>query len=124
MSKHIKGKLKIINDTMLFARSIGGCQMQEDDFLFADVRGWGHLQYHGEEKGFEIQKANAQELCRRWNAFEEGGSHKALLEACKDGLKFLDSMTSGIGLTSEKQNKTAFKRIIEKAIAQAEGKVE
>lgn len=42
-----------------------------------------------------------------------------LLAACEDGLKFLDSITSGIGLESEKQNKAAFRRILKQAITKA-----
>ena len=79
--------------------------------------------------------ANANRLVKCWN--EHDKLFKALtkehtlrtdtelqrddlLEACKDGIKFLDSTTSGIGLVSEKQNKAAFRRILEQVIAKAQ----
>ncbi len=74
---HTKGKWTIVNDTMIFGRSVGGCQMQKEDFMIAQIRGWGHLQYLGEDKGFEIQKANARRICQTNNNFD------ALLDACK-----------------------------------------
>lgn len=37
---------------------IGGCRMEEGDFKICDIRGWGHLQYLGEEKAIKIQDAN------------------------------------------------------------------
>lgn len=45
---------------IVFGRSIGGVQMKESDFMVAQIRGWGHLQYHGENEADVIQEANAQ----------------------------------------------------------------
>ena len=42
-----------------------------------------------------------------------------LQDACETAIKFLDSMTSGIGLTSEKENKQVFRTIVEQALAKA-----
>ena len=82
---HTKGKWTIVNDTMIFGRSVGGCQMQKEDFMIAQIRGWGHLQYLGEDKGFEIQKANARRICQTNNNFD------ALLDACKKVQRWLDT---------------------------------
>ena len=71
--KHTKGEWKIVNDTMIFGQCVGGCQMKEDSFLIAEIRGWGHLQYLGGNKGFEIQKANAHVIA----------AAPDLLKACK-----------------------------------------
>ena len=43
--------------------------------------------------------------------------YDALLGACEGGLKFLASMSSGIGLESERQNKQAFRKMLITAIA-------
>lgn len=42
-------------------------------------------------------KANATELVRRWNAFEEGGSHEALLEACERYVRMQDKINQEMG---------------------------
>lgn len=42
-----------------------------------------------------------------------------LLDACKDCIKFLDVDSTGVGLESEKQNRTALRRIMEIVIAKA-----
>ena len=78
-----KGELKTdpMLSNLIYARSVGGIQMQEDDFVFAEIRGWGHLQYLGEERAGKIQEANAKELVRRWNCHEE------LLAAAMDVVK-------------------------------------
>jgi hypothetical protein len=69
-----KGKLKYDETCLkIFGRGMGGCDLREDDFTVADIRGWGHLQYLGAEKAFAIQKANAEHLVYCWNAFEQGG---------------------------------------------------
>ena len=44
---------------------------------------------------------------------------KDLLRVCENGLKFLNSMTAGIGLESEKQNKQAFKKMLRQVITKA-----
>lgn len=60
MTEFTKGEWTITNGTMIFARCIGGCRLEEDAFLLAQIRGWGHLQYLGEDKAIEIQEANAR----------------------------------------------------------------
>ena len=42
-----------------------------------------------------------------------------LLELAENGLKSLNSMTSGIGLESERQNKAAFRKMLQEAKAAA-----
>ena len=57
MSKHTKGPWRYEQrGTQIWGRSVGGCQMIENDHLIADVRGWGHIQYL--TNGEEIQDAN------------------------------------------------------------------
>jgi len=60
MSEFTKGEWKAIDGGMILGRCVGGCQLKEDTFMIAEVRGWGHLQYLGEGKAFNIQKANAR----------------------------------------------------------------
>lgn len=59
MSKHTPGPWnysEMIQNVV--GRSIGGCNLEESDFLIADIRGWGHLQYL--PNGAEIQDANGR----------------------------------------------------------------
>jgi len=74
MSEFTKGEWKIINDDIIFGRCVGGCQLKEDTFMIAEVRGWGHLQYLGEDKAFNIQKANARLIA----------TAPKLYDACRD----------------------------------------
>ena len=69
MSEHTKSNLTVSGD-YLMGRCVGGCQLKEDEFMVAQVRGWGHLQYLGEEKAMAIQKANAERLALCWNSYE------------------------------------------------------
>jgi hypothetical protein len=43
---------------MIWGHGIGGCSMQPGNFLVADIRGWGHLQYH--ENGAALQDATGE----------------------------------------------------------------
>ncbi len=63
---------------MIFGKSKGGCQMKESDFMVAQIRGWGHLQYLGEKKAIAIQEANADYICHCVN------SHDTLVEQMDD----------------------------------------
>lgn len=42
----------------VFGVSAGGCNMEVSPYRVADIRGWGHLQYHGREIGAAKQDAN------------------------------------------------------------------
>lgn len=42
----------------IWGTSVGGCNMKMSEHKIADIRGWGHLQYHGEEVAIATQKAN------------------------------------------------------------------
>ena len=55
--------------TGIMATDIGGCKMEEDEFRVCDIRGWGHLQYLGEEEGAAIQEANAEYIVKSANAY-------------------------------------------------------
>ena len=48
----------------VFGRSAGGCNMEVSDYMVANIRGWGHLQYKGDERGDTkaqaLQDANGQ----------------------------------------------------------------
>ncbi|KKM82687.1 hypothetical protein LCGC14_1317040 [marine sediment metagenome] len=89
MAEHTKGKLKT-DGSYIFGNSIGGCQMEKEDFPIAQIRGWGHLQYLGEDKAIEIQEANAEHLVKCWNAFEEGGLVEKLVGALEGALKAME----------------------------------
>ncbi len=96
MAEHTKGELKT-DGTYIFGNSIGGCQMEKADFPIAQIRGWGHLQYLGEDKAIEIQEANAEHLVKCWNAFEEGGLVEKLVGALE---KVINEHPAGLcGLT-------------------------
>ncbi len=69
--KHTKGKLKLDGGLLTFGRSVGGRRMEESDFILAQVRGWGHLQYLGEENALDIQEANAHRLVKCWNEYDD-----------------------------------------------------
>jgi len=69
-------------------------------------------------KEFEIDDILDMGFIKRAN------SQPALLEACKDGVKFLDSLLAGnrmteIQLRMLSENRMAFRKILEAAIAQA-----
>jgi hypothetical protein len=68
--EHTKSKLTVSGD-YLMGKSIGGCQLKDDEFMVAQVRGWGHLQYLGEEKAMAIQDANAARLALCWNSYDQ-----------------------------------------------------
>ncbi len=64
MEKATKGPIR--NDHgLLWARSVGGCRQTEEDFMFAMIRGWGHLQYN--EGAEETQETNAALLAHWYN---------------------------------------------------------
>jgi len=109
--KHTPGKLTTDNQgSVIFGKSVGGCQMKEREFPIAMMRGWGHLKYLGIDKAREIQKANAQRIVHCWN------NHDELLEACKKALVFLKAVMIGSFFLKE------IIIILEQAIAKAEGK--
>lgn len=56
--------------------------MKENEFMIAQIRGWGHLQYLGEAEGIAIQEANGRLIA----------SAPDLLAACKVGLRFTSNV--------------------------------
>jgi hypothetical protein len=54
----------------LFARSVGSACLEETEFMFAQIRGFGHLKYLGEARAQEIQDANLERLAVAWNAVQ------------------------------------------------------
>lgn len=69
MNEYTKGKLEL-NDIRPWEIWVGA------DIHIADVHG-----------NHETRRANARELVRRWNAFEEGGLVEEAIEACKETQK-------------------------------------
>jgi len=67
--------------TQIYASRIGGCNMVKIDMLVADMRGWGCLKYHGEDKAFAEQQANAKHIVHCVNMYDE------LVEALENSLK-------------------------------------
>ena len=51
----------------IFAKRIGGASMTEQNMMVCQMRGWGALKYHGEEKAIAEQKANQRLI---WKAPE------------------------------------------------------
>lgn len=41
-----------------------------EEYRIADVRGWGHLSYHGEKKAIEIQEGNARLIAAAPDLFD------------------------------------------------------
>lgn len=78
--KYTQGPVRIIGQALV-ARSVGGCQHQEADFMLAQIRGWGHLQYLSD--GEEIQDGNLRRLAAAWNACT--GIPTETLEKLQDG---------------------------------------
>jgi len=69
--KHTKEPWKTDSQSgIIFGKSIGGCQMKESSHMVAQMRGWGHLKYLGEQEAFEIQIANAERIVACVNACE------------------------------------------------------
>uniref|UniRef100_A0A6M3LAA8 Uncharacterized protein n=1 Tax=viral metagenome TaxID=1070528 RepID=A0A6M3LAA8_9ZZZZ len=58
-TKHTPGPWKECNG-LIFGCSVGGFLMEKTEFMIAEVRGWGHLQYLGENEAVSIQEANAR----------------------------------------------------------------
>ena len=95
--KHTETPWEVTNDTMIFGKCVGGCQKKNDSFQIAEMRGWGHLQYLGTEKAFEIQKANANRIVQGVNSHDElVGYLQTLIDGiasqCDDGLDRFDWM--------------------------------
>ena len=66
-----KSEWVVVNDTMIFGKCVGGCRREMGSFQIAEMRGWGHLQYLGQDIGFEIQKANARRIVHCVNNFDD-----------------------------------------------------
>ncbi len=115
--EHTKGKWWVVNDDMILGRSVGGCQMQEDDFMIAQIRGWGHLQYLGEEKGIEIQEANARRIVQCVNSYD--GLVEALDKIRKEE-KYRRKLCDTSDLSSPPIPKGIIENIAIEAIAEAE----
>lgn len=60
--------------------------MTKVDFMVAQIRGWGHLSYLGEDKAQEIQEANARLIAA---APETKRQRDALLATIKNALTSL-----------------------------------
>lgn len=56
--------------------------MEQSDFMVAQIRGWGHLQYLGEEKAIAIQEANARLIA----------AAPDLLSACKAAVAMYEQL--------------------------------
>ena len=67
MSDFTKGEFQVINDTAIFRQTT----------FIAECKGKFEHTY----LAYEVNEANAKELVRRWNAFEEGGIVDGLVEA-------------------------------------------
>jgi hypothetical protein len=52
----------------LLAHCVGGSRLLDSDFLLAEIRGMGHLQYLPD--GAEIQDGNLRRLAAAWNAVQ------------------------------------------------------
>lgn len=52
----------------IYGTSLGGCRKTIAEFVIAQIRGWGHLSYLGEEKALAIQKANEERIVACVNA--------------------------------------------------------
>jgi len=109
MTEYTKGELKEVIEccnaiTILF---------KEDDSQVGQVM---------DEDGNDLnntQIANAKELVRRWNAFEEEGDVSNLLEACKVGLSYVNAIVCKVPRPiSELQED---KELIEAVIASMKG---
>ena len=74
------------DSTIIWAKSLGGCRLEESEFMLAQARGWGHLQYL--DNGTEIQDANAQLI----------SAAPDLYEACKHTVAFLDHSPENVGV--------------------------
>ena len=92
MSEHTKSNLTVSGD-YLMGRCVGGCQLKEGEFMVAQVRGWGYLQYLGEEKAMAIQKANAERLALCWNSYESDQKLiKDLVKAGKQAIGVINAL--------------------------------
>lgn len=118
--EHTKLPWKTDGDRMITGRCVGGCNMQEDDFMVAQIRGWGHLQYLGEEKAIEIQKANAEFIVEAVNNYDRLKKENENLQADKKALvEVLKELMEGFKADEKSFPKTIAQ--IKKAILQAEG---
>ena len=54
----------------VYGRCVGGSHMTEGDFPICDIRGWGHLQYLGEDVAAGIQDANAHLIAAAPSLYE------------------------------------------------------
>ena len=60
MSEYTKGPWKYDNyGSGITGVGFGGSENRKEEFKIADIRGWGHLQYLGNDKAIAIQEANA-----------------------------------------------------------------
>ncbi len=58
----------------IWAESIGSCNLEMTKHMVAEIRGWGHLRYLGEDIAVDIQKANQELIVRAVN------NHRKLVE--------------------------------------------
>jgi len=112
MTEYTKGCIRADEcGDFLLGKSVGGIRMEEAEFVVAQIRGWGHLQYLGTEKATEIQKANAHRFAAAWNAVEgmpteEIPDVKAVMEenrklrAALEGILALDARETGNSATA------------------------
>lgn len=93
--------------------------------VFAEVRGWGHLQYGGEAAAIAEQKARQDFMVRACNSYDD------LLAACKDALNiqhFTVNELSALKVNDQKraliwtEKVYAIEQAIKAAIAKAEDK--
>ena len=91
-SKHTPGPWKT-RMGIIWGHCLGGCNMKDDDFMVAMVRGWGHLQYLGENEAQVIQDANARLIAA---APQTKIERDALLDACKYAVRVIRRQEVGM----------------------------
>ena len=68
----------------IWAESIGSCNLEMTKHMVAEIRGWGHLRYLGEDIAVDIQKANQELIVRAVN------NHEKLVERLNDIVEKLE----------------------------------
>ena len=82
----------------IFGNSVGSVRMEMSTHMVAEMRGWGHLKYLGEDRATAIQLANGERIVACVNALQgqDPARVKAKLDAIDKALPILKAHRDSI----------------------------
>lgn len=82
---------KVCNEKQIMVTSAGFGDVQDGEAVMVDLRGWGHLQRHGEGTAISIQKATGEFIAESHNSYP---SLSAELRAARERIAELEAELS------------------------------